>query len=128
MKRRALSVLLVVIGLANLIRAGLSFRMNVLFSKHQVTLLFPLGGVYALSGVIFITLALICWKKNLQYPAFFSVLGYEIIIWILRILTFRSTYARSLWLRDGIFSLLFLGIVYFLVHKPRKIIKNRVLS
>ena len=93
--------------------------MNTLFNKLQVALLLPLGVLYALTGIVFIALAIVCWHKKQQYPVFFVILGYEIIIWVVRIVTFRSTYARSLWLRDVIFSLLFLGIVYFLVHKPR---------
>jgi hypothetical protein len=107
-------------GLANLIRAGMSFRMNALFSTLQVTLLLPLGIMYALSGIVFIALAVI-WRKNQQFPAFFTILGYEIFMWIVRIMTFRSSYARSIWLRDGVFSLLFLGAVFFLSHKPRKV-------
>lgn len=81
--------------------------------------LFPLlGGFYTILGIVFIGLAIKCWRRNRLCPAFFVVLGYEFCIWIMRILTFRSTYARSLWLRDAIFSLVFLGIVFFLVHKP----------
>ena len=126
MKRRTLSVLLVVIGILNIIRAGISFSTSTLFSKLNVALLLPLGGFYALSGIASIALAFVHWRMRRQFPVFFIILGYEIITWVLRIVTFRSTYARSLWLRDAIFSLLFLGIVYLLVRKPHKRAKNGI--
>ncbi len=118
-KRWALSVLLCIKGLANLIRAGMSFKMDSLFTKLNLGMFPLLGGFYAVLGIVFIGLAIMCWRRNRQCPAPFIVLGYEVSIWIVRILAFRSTYARSLWSRDVIFSLAFLGIVYFLAHASR---------
>ena len=120
MKRWTLLVLLVVIGLTNLIRAGMAFRMNALFNTLQVTSLFPLGLLFALSGICFFILAFVCSRNKHRCPAFHIILGYEIILWIVRLLTYRSTFSRSLWMRDVLFSFIFLGIVFFLTHKPRQ--------
>ena len=117
-RRWVLSVLMGLLGLANLIRAGMSFTMNPLLTRLNLAMFPILGGFYAVVGLVFLGLAILCGSRNHQCPAFITVLGYEIILWIVRILTFRSTYTRSLWMHDAVFSLIFLGIVYILSHKP----------
>jgi hypothetical protein len=126
MKRWALSGLLGILGLANLFRAGMSFRMTIMFTKLNLAMLPFLGGLYAILGIGLLALSIICWRRNRQCPAFFSVLGYEITIWIVRLAAYQSSYARSLWLRNAIFSLSFLVIIFILTHKPHNRVGKKI--
>lgn len=123
-KRWLLSGLLAILGLVNVIRAGTSFTMGSQLAKLNSAMFPLLGAFYAVLGIILLGLLVMCWRRNWRCPAFFVILGYEISIWIARILTLRSTYARSLWARDAIFSLVFLGLVFWLTYKPISILKS----
>jgi cbb3-type cytochrome oxidase subunit 3 len=127
-KRWSLSALLGIIGLINLVRAGISLKMIPILSKLNLAFFPLLGGMYAAFGIFFIGLAVICFRRNRHCPAFFFALGYEFILWTIHIMAFRSTYARSLWMRDAIISIIFLGIVFFLSRTlpPRRQSNNHI--
>jgi len=43
-----------------------------------------------------------------------SAAAYQLTVWIIHLVGDRSTYARSLWVRDLVLTILFLGVVFVL--------------
>ena len=119
-KRWLLSVFLTLLGLANLVRAGLSYRFTGLFTQSNLKIYSLLGIFYGIAAIVFVGLAIICFRHNRNCPAFYTTLGYQVIIWSIRLTTFDSSYARSLWVRDAVFSLIFLAIIFILSQHPQK--------
>lgn len=117
-KRWLLSFLLTLLGLVNLLRAGLSYRLKSLFTQTNLTIYPFLGIFYGLAGVVFIGLAIICFRRRRNCPALLTILAYHAITWTVRIATSDSTYARSIWARDAVFTLFFLSIIFFLSWHP----------
>ncbi len=99
--------------------------MSSQMAKLDLTMFPMLGVFYAVLSILLLGLVVVCWRTKWHCPAFFVVLGYVISIWIMRIFTQRSTYATSLWVRDAIVSLVFLGLVFWLAYKPISTLKSK---
>ncbi|MGC9357455.1 MAG: hypothetical protein ACP5GX_06300 [Anaerolineae bacterium] len=115
-KRRILTLLFLLTGIANLIRGVLAFR--VLSALEGWTLALPLpflGTFYLLWGILLTGMAFLFEHSRALGLAFPLAVAYQGFLWILR-LTYRSGYARSLWLRDLVLTLLFLGATAFLAR------------
>ena len=124
-KRLALVIVICLLGLANMIRAATAFYVHAMLEAPNLPWLPILGGFYASTGLIFCGLAVLCWRRDRNCRAFAVVLVYEIISWILRLVTYRASYARSVWLRDAAITLVFLGLIYSLSRRKRPRTRNQ---
>lgn len=70
-----------------------------------------LGGLYGLWGAIFLAAAVIVWRRKNTGGALGLALAYQLTLWLLHLLGDRSDYARSLWPRDAVLTLLFLTLI-----------------
>jgi len=116
-RRRLLRLLLGVIGVANLIRAGLALYVRPTLADWPLALpLTLLAGLYAAWGL---TLTLAAWAARTPRGRRWALplaVGYQVTMWALQLWGSRTAYARSLWPRNALFSALFLGAVAYLAH------------
>lgn len=112
---------LLVVGLANLIRAGVAFAYASSLQQWGTTIPLPwLGVVYAVLGLCFLACAAICWRTRGRCLAVALALFYQGALWLIRIFGDRSLYARGLWGRDLALTGAFLGLIFLLAHRPRR--------
>ncbi|MFP4344076.1 MAG: hypothetical protein ACLFU8_05225 [Anaerolineales bacterium] len=104
-------------GLANLIRGLLALRLWDAALGWSLALPLPLlGGFYFLVGFTFTLSAfLIRFGKGLSFVLPLAVL-YQLALWVIRWVGYRSAYARSQWARDLLLTGLFLALVTLLVR------------
>lgn len=115
-KRRILALLFLLTGIANLIRGVLAFRVLSALEGWPLALPLPfLGTFYLLWGILLTGMAFLFEHSRALGLAFPLAVAYQAFLWILR-LTYRSGYARSLWLRDLVLTLIFLGATAFLAR------------
>ena len=121
MKRwHILSTLFLLIGLANLIRAGMGVYIAPALKSLSLSLPLPLlSAGYLLCGLCFVTTAIIYWRRKTSHNALKLATAYQAILWIIHLAGDRSEYARSLWPRDAVLTLAFLALVAFLSHKRK---------
>jgi len=118
-RRRVLALLFLLIGVANLVRAFLTTRLLPVLEEWPSSIpLSVLGWGYLLCGVVFIGVSFtVVWKGTTAFALPLAI-AYQVLLWSLHVLAYRATYARNLWARDLVLTLLFLGVVAFLVWKP----------
>jgi len=113
-----LLILHVVLGLANVIRGVLALQVGPVLASAAPSLdLSVLGGIYIGWGVVLLGIGIDCFKRTSVRSRWVlrgSAAAYQLTAWIIRVVGDRSTYARSLWGRDLVLTLLFLGVVFIL--------------
>jgi len=120
-RRRILAVLFLLMGLANLLRAGLVPEVLTVLEPEMLSLPLPLLGVlYGLWGLGFLALAILSWLGRARTWAFLIAIVYQLVLWIIRFIGYRSPFAQSLWARDLLLTLLFLVVVFFLTRKGKR--------
>lgn len=119
-------MLYAVLGIANVARGLLAIGVNPVLAGTTSLPFWLLGLVYLIWGVAF----LVCDAVALRRPdrarrsLRLCAVAYQATVWIIRVLGDVSTYARRLWLRDALLSLLFLVSVFVLTglsaRRPRR--------
>jgi hypothetical protein len=111
-----LLVLLVGLGLANMVRGVLAIVVAPVLAQ-AASVPFPmLGLVYVVWGILFLVCCYVVFRRPgraRQTVRGFAV-GYQLTVWIIHIAGDASSYARQLWVRDLVVSLLFLLVVFVL--------------
>lgn len=106
--------------MANLLRAGMAFYIAPALAEYPPSLSLPLlASVYGLWGVIFLVAAVIAWRRKSTSGALGLALLYQAVLWIMNLLGGRSGYARSLWPRDLLLTLIFLTLIALLADYDR---------
>jgi hypothetical protein len=126
-KWRVIAIIIVWIafGAANLLRAGMTVYIAPALAEYPPSLSLPLlGSVYGLWGIIFLVAAVIAWRRKSTGGALGLALAYQAVLWTMNLLAYRSTYARSLWPRDLLLTLIFLGFVVLLAGRDGLFNKN----
>jgi uncharacterized membrane protein len=124
-RRRILAVLFLLMGLANLLRAGLVPEVLTVLEPEMLSLPLPLlGGLYGLFGLGFIVLAILSWLDRAEAWGFPFAVVYQLVLWIIRFIGYRSPFAQSLWARDLLLTLLFLVVVFVLNRTGQRRAKN----
>ncbi|MBN2390684.1 MAG: hypothetical protein JXR84_08175 [Anaerolineae bacterium] len=122
-KWRVIAIIIVWIafGAANLLRAGMTVYIAPALAEYPPSLSLPLlASVYGLWGVIFLAAAVIAWRrKSISSGTLGLALLYQAVLWIMNLLSYRSTYTRSLWPRDLFLTLIFLVLVALLAGYDR---------
>lgn len=114
----ALVIAWIVFGVANLLRAVMTVYVAPALAEYPLSLsLTLLGSVYGLWGVIFLVAAIIAWRRESIGGALGLGLTYQIVLWVIKLLGYRSTYARSLWPRDALLTLFFLASIVLLIGR-----------
>jgi len=109
-----------VFGAANLIRAGMSVYIAPALVEYPTSLSLPfLGAVYGLWGLIFLAAAIITWRRKSTGGALGLAVAYQVILWIIKLIGYRSEYARSLWPRDLLLTLLFLACIALVAGRKK---------
>ena len=113
-----LLILYVVLGLANITRGVLSFRMGPVLAPAAPSLdLSVLGGIYIGWGVALVGIGIGCFRRASARSGWVlgaSAVVYQLTVWTIRLVGDRSTHARGLWGRDLVLTILFLGMVFAL--------------
>jgi hypothetical protein len=114
----AIIIVWIVFGVANLLRAGMTVYIAPALAEYPPSLSLPLlASVYGLWGVIFLAAAVIAWRRKSTGGAFGLALLYQAVLWIMNLLGGRSGYARSLWPRDVLLTLIFLALIALLAGR-----------
>jgi len=107
-----------VLGLANVTRGVLALPVGSVLAPAAPSLdLSVLGGIYIGWGVALLGIGIGCLKRTPVRSRRIlrgSAVAYQLTAWIIHIVGDRSTYARSLWGRDLVLTLLFLSVVFVL--------------
>lgn len=107
-------------GAANLIRAGMSVYIAPALVEYPTSLSLPLlGAVYGLLGLIFVAAAIITWRRKSISGALGLAVAYQVVVWIIKLLGYRSEYARSLWVRDLLLTVIFLALVALVAGRKK---------
>lgn len=108
-------------GLANLIRAGLTLYIAPAMEGWTLSLPLPLqGALYLVIGLGFIATAIVYWRRKTHRHALKIAIAYQAMLWIVHIATDRSEYARNLYLRDAALTLAFLVLVALLTYNKNR--------
>lgn len=119
-RETAIIIVWTVFGVANLLRAGMTVYIAPALAEYPPSLSLPLlASVYGLWGVIFLAAAIIAWRRKSTGGALSLALLYQVVLWIVNLLSYRSTYARSLWPRDLFLTFIFLVLVALLAGYDR---------
>jgi hypothetical protein len=120
-----ISIIWVIFGAANLLRAGMTIYIAPALAEYPPSLPLPLlGSVYGLWGMIFLVAAVMTWRRKTTGGALGLALVYQAVLWTMNLVAYRSTYARSLWPRDLLLTLIFLGFVVLLAGRDGLFNKN----
>ncbi|MBN1261424.1 MAG: hypothetical protein JXB35_12170 [Anaerolineae bacterium] len=115
-RHRIVAGLFLLVGIANLVRGSLAFPVASVVEGWELSLsLTWLGVFYLVWGVVLAGLGIALWRKRwtrrrLKITLPIAV-GYQGSLWIIRLLFYRASYAKSLWGRDLLLTLLFLALV-----------------
>ncbi len=116
----AISIVWVIFGAANLIRAGMAAYIAPALTEYPPSLpLALLGSVYGLWGAIFLAAAIITWQRKSAGGALGLAAAYQAVVWIIKLVGYRSEYARSLWLRDLLLTVIFLALIALVVGRKK---------
>lgn len=116
-RKRVLIWLFLLIGLSNLVRGTLAFLLRDALADWSLSLPLPLlGGLYLLFGLAFVLMALLMRFGGGLSWALPLASVYQLALWVIRWLGYRSAYARSLWARDLLLTGLFLALVVILTR------------
>ncbi len=119
-RQRVLAAFFFILGLANLVRAGMIPYVASVLTDWPLTVPLPLlGGVYVLWGLLFAALGVLLWVGKAHRLAPPAAVGYQLTLWILHGLAYASTYARELWPRDAALTAGFLLSVALLMRRRR---------
>ena len=113
-RRWLLLLILLLIGLGNLVRAGMIGYVAPVIDDQMLSVSWEfLGAFYLAWGLAFVVLAGMVWRRRRRTHtwALPLALGYQASVWLLRLLAERSSYARSLWRRDLLLSALFVLLI-----------------
>ncbi|HEY89552.1 MAG TPA: hypothetical protein G4N98_07445 [Thermoflexia bacterium] len=115
MKRRyILAILFLLVGLLNLLRAGMTPVVSATLEGWPVAIPLPfLGVLYACCGVCGLVFAFLFWKGRRLNWALPVAGAYQLILWMLH-WGYRATYIRALWARDLLLTVIFLVAVALL--------------
>ena len=117
-----LAFLVLVIGLANLGRAGLTLRYASLLPKLAMTVSWAyLVATTGFWGLVFVACAvgLMCFRPWSRRGTLAATTLYEIHVWINRLLFDANDYARQTRLRDLLLTLLLLVLVWGVLNVPQ---------
>lgn len=118
MRRKLLSMFFGAVGLVNVARALLAFRIGPAFETYSLSIALPiLGSLYLLWGVIFLVFSALFWKQRALRWVVLPTAIYQFTLWALHLFAYRSEYARSLWMRDSVLTAVFLLVVLALSAK-----------
>lgn len=110
-----LLTLYIVLGLANVTRGVLALKVGPVLAPAAPSLdLSVLGGIYIGWGVVLLGIGIGCLKGTSVRSRWVlrgSAAAYQLTAWVIRLVGDRSTYARSLWGRELVLTILFLGVV-----------------
>ena len=116
----AIIIVWIVFGAANLLRAGMTVYIAPALAEYPPSLSLPLlASVYGLWGVIFLAAAIIAWRRKSTRGALGLALLYQAVLWIINLVGDRSEYARSLWPRDLLLTIIFLVLIALLAGSGR---------
>jgi hypothetical protein len=103
-------------GVGNIARGVLAIRLVPVVADLTSLPFNLLGLIYIVWGVAFLVLAFTLLRRPERGGRWvrLAAVAYQATVWGIRILGDVSTYARQLWLRDFILSLLFLLTVFAL--------------
>ena len=106
---RMLSIFFLLVGVSNLIRVRMVSYTAPALEGYTLSLSLPfLSWSYGLFGAIFVGAAVVYgWLKKTNY-AFSLAALYQAALWIIHLVGDRSSYARSLWPRDALLTIVFL--------------------
>jgi hypothetical protein len=109
------------LGGANVARGMLAISLQEVLPETSLPL-WLLGWVYIVWGIAFLICTVMALRPKDRPRWLLPGCGaaYQITGWILRIFGDVSTYARQLWLRDAVLSLLFLVVVVLLDYLSRR--------
>lgn len=114
--RKRLAWGMLCLSAANALRGHLAWQVAPVLAG-QVSLSLPLIGAWYLAwGLLWAGLGLLVVRGKALRAVMPMALGYQGAAWLLRWLYDRSDYARALWGRDALLSLLFLGATWWLVR------------
>jgi len=107
-----LFLLLLLIGLGNLVRAGMIGYVAPVIDDQMLSVSWGfLGAFYFAWGLALVVAAVMAWRRRHRAWTLSVALGYQASVWLLRLFAGRSSYARSLRRRDLVLSVFFLLIV-----------------
>lgn len=118
-KRLAWGMLL--LSATNTLRGHLAWQVAPLLQGQSAVSLPLMGGWYLAWGLVWAGLGLLVVRDKALRAVMPVALGYQGAAWLLRWLYDRSEYARALWGRDALLSLLFLGVTWWLVRGATRI-------
>lgn len=113
--------LLLLVGVANLVRAGMAaYSAPVLTEWPLAWPWWLLGGLYLCWGLGLSGLAVALWRGQARWLGLPVAVAYQASLWLIHLLGDRSAYARSLWGRDLLLSALFLAAVAWGTGRPAR--------
>ncbi|MEJ5311735.1 MAG: hypothetical protein WHX52_18385 [Anaerolineae bacterium] len=116
----AIAIVWAIFGVANLVRAGMAAYIAPALAEYPPSVpLLLLGSVYGLWGAIFLAAAIITWRRKSSGGAFGLALAYQAVLWMLNLFGYRSAYARSLWPRDLLLTLIFLALIALVTRRKK---------
>jgi len=119
-----LLVLYALIGAGNLIRGVVAFRTAPVYALWPWSIdPTVLGIVYVLLGLVILAAGVTCFRLQSPWARWtirVTALAYQVTIWVIRLLGDRATYARRLWPRDLVITLIFLAVVLLLTSRSRR--------
>lgn len=119
-RRYGLALLFLLVGLANLARAVAGWYLLPVMDDAPLSVPLPLLiAAYTLWGAAFVGMAGFWWQRSRLRrggPALPLALAYQGFTWLLRLLGDRSAYARQLWGRDVVLTVIFLALVGWLTE------------
>jgi len=115
-----LVIVWIILGAVNLLSAGMTAYIAPALAEYPPSLPLPvLAGVYGLWGVIFFAAAALAWRRKSTGGALGLALVYQVVLWAVKLIGYRSEYARSLWPRDLLLTLIFLALIAVLAGYTR---------
>jgi hypothetical protein len=114
-----LSVLVLALGLANLVRAGMALRYDALLPGLPLTVpLVYLAVMGCFWGLAFLACVggLIRFRPWGRWSTLAAVTLYEVHVWVNHLLFDASDYARQTWPRDLLLTSLLLALVWGLLN------------
>jgi len=117
----AICIVWAIFGVANLIRAGMSVYIAPALVEYPTSLSLPLlGAVYGLLGLMFLAAAIITWRRKSAGGVLGLAVAYQVVLWIIKLIGYRSEYARSLWPRDLLLTVIFFALIALLTGLKKR--------
>lgn len=116
-----LLVLYAGLGLANIARGLLAFAVDQVLRETSIPF-WLLGLIYLVWGLVLLGCGLFAFHREDRgrWIARGSAIGYQVTVWVIRLVGDVATHARRLWIRDLILSLLFVLVVFLLTGPWRR--------